>query len=281
MKLRNLFVICIFALALPVFSEGEISDFTNQTVYEFITTRVRLKSWEDQAAVEKIAEIRAETMEKLKSVAVDLEQEECILESLFFTETYEHLIKAETRGDLRVGMKNLMKRNMDCINSRKHEKISKWMYLSAGDVTSYYMTRSIAATFFYGFKVKGYYESALDKDSGLTSANTSLGSWLFYAPAPIGSNKRAEKHYKSGLKGAKTDGEKYMAFQYLSQLYYEQKKISKAEEYLQKAYDLELGHKELDKIRACNKAGYSLFQYNRNRAGIDEKIPESEKQEED
>ena len=47
------------------------------------------------------------------------------------------------------------------------------------------------------------------------------------------------------------------------------------------AYGLELGTKELDLMRKCNDEGISYLQYMRNSSGIDEEIPEAEKEEDD
>lgn len=284
MKISKRFILILILLPLLSVSSWAaecISDYTKQAVLDFMTTRVRLKSEADDKAVEAFNSIREDLLKNLPANAKDLEQERCIIESMCFMEIYEHSLSEEKRASLRKTMKTLMDRNIECMNSRPEENISSWLYLVSGDVTAYYMTRSVAATFLYGFKIKNWYEKGSVKDGGNTGACVSLGNWLFYAPIPFGSNKRAESLYKRAVQISKSAGELYQAYEHLSQLYFEQKKFDLSDFYLQKAYELNLGTKELDLIKTCNKAGYSLFQYYRNRSGIDLEIPENEKEEAD
>lgn len=261
-----------------------ISTYTSEKINEFLTRRIELKSFEHSIAVKEIESMQNESLKNLSQNAIDYEQEEIILKSLYYMEIYEHSMTKANRKDMREQMRQLMEASFKCIDSRSKDKISKWLYSVSGDVTSYYMTRSISATFYYGLKVKGFYEEAIKIDSLMPSANISLGNWFFYAPFPFGSNKKAEKCYKNGIKGAirnDIDGEKYLLYEFISQLYFEQKKYNLCNEYFQKAIDLNLGTRELDLVDSCNKKGYSFYQYNRNKAGIDEELPEDEKDDAD
>lgn len=277
---KVLFVLISFCFS-QVFASQILSDFTEQKVLEFTTLKIQLKSVDDENALAQIEELRKSTLAELPARAVDFEQERAILESIYFMESYEHLITVENRAELRKIMKKHMNENVACMNARKESEISPWLYMVSGDVTAYYMTRSIPATLFYGLRIKSWYEKGADGKNGISGASMSLGNWLFYAPPPFGGKKKALASYENAVKQAKTPGELYLAYEFLSQLYFEMKDSKKSAEYLQKAYDLDLGTKELDKVKNCNEAGYSLYQYNRSRAGIDEKIPEDEMEEED
>lgn len=272
-----LYVFCFFS----AFASEIISDFTQNKVFEFSTLKIQMKSVEDGEAVSKIEEIRASALAELPFKAKDFEQEKRILESIYFMESYEHLITPEKRGELRKIMKLHMNENIACLSSRAENERSPWLYLVCGDVTAYYMTRSVPATLLYGLRIKDWYEKAAKTDGGVSGACLSLGNWLFYAPPPFGGKKKALSSYEKAVLLAKTDGELYLAYEFLSQLYFEMKNLEKCAEYLQKACDLNLGTKELDMVKKCNDAGYSLYQYNRGRAGIDEKIPEDEMEEDD
>lgn len=277
---KLLFVLISFCFS-HVFASQVISDFTEQKLLDFTTLKIQLKSVDDKEALAQIEDLRKSTLEELPSKAIDFEQERTLLESTYFMESYEHLITPENRAELRKIMKNHMNENIACMNARKENKISPWLYVVTGDVTAYYMTRSIPATLMYGLKIKSWYEKGAEGKNGVSGASMSLGNWLFYAPPPFGGKKKALENYEKAVKQAKTPGELYLAYEFLSQLYFEMKNSKKTAEYLQKAYDLNLGTKELDKVKKCNEAGYSLYQYNRNRAGIDEKIPEDEMEEDD
>lgn len=283
MRKRFFSFVLIFSLFTALFAAEPISDYTKQKIEDFVTLRVLLKDEPYESAVKKISEIRDEALAGLPPQAVDFEQEQCILETLYFTEMYEHsLVAVGNQKELRKKMKELMKRDVKCIDSRKKGKLSDWLCLLAGDATSYYMTRSVTATFMYGFRVKKYYEKALEINPNRASARVNLGNWLFYAPQVAGGGKaKAQTQYNIAAVSASIPGEKYMAYIGVSQINYENKKFDVAKEYLQKAVDLNLGHSELDIIKKCNAKGYSNFQYLRNRSGIDEEMAEDEKDDDD
>ena len=260
-----------------------ISDYTIGRVEHFVTFRVTLKSMDDELAYRTILNLKDEALAELPKHAIDFEQEECILETLYLLEYYEHALSSSgNQKELRAQVKNQMKKNMECLENREEGKISDWLYQFTGDITSYYMTRSVAATFFYGLKVKNYYEKAIDVNPKRASSHVCLGNWRFYAPFLFGGGKgRARRHYDDALDCAEIPGEKYMAYIVSSQIRFEKDEKDEAEEFLQKARDLGLGTKDLDLIEKCNKKGYSYFQYLRNRSGIDEEMAEDEKDEED
>ena len=282
--MKNAFLcFALFFIAPFLFASSPISHYTEEKIKDFLTIRIELKSAKDEIALKKIDEIQHTVFSELEKNAIDFEQEKLILESFYFMEKYEHALDPNANRDtLRREMKTLMKRIFSCIASRGDEKSSKWLYNVCGDVTSYYMTRSVKATFFYGLKVKDMYEKAVKLDTTLATANVSLGNWFFYAPRIFGGGKdKAEKCYTAALRGSTTDGERYIAYQALSQLYFEEKNMRLCTLNFEKARELNIGTKELDLMQRCNDAGYSLFQYRRNRAGIDEKIPEAYQDDED
>ncbi|MBR1722105.1 MAG: hypothetical protein IJ727_06440 [Treponema sp.] len=265
------------------FAKDIISSYTREKVEDFVTYRVKLKSEEHETAYSVINELKEQALQNLEAHAIDLEQERCLLESLYFAEYYEHALNSTgNQKELRSEMKRLMKNNLACIEKRSSEQISDWMYQLAGDVTAYYMSRSVPATLLYGMKVKGFYEKAIDTNKKRSISHVCLGNWCFYAPSLFGGGKnKALKHFEDAEKCAEIAGEKYLVYISLSQINYENKNSEKAEEYLSKAIDLDLGRKDLDFIALCNKKGFSYFQYLRNRSGVDEKMSEEEKDEDD
>lgn len=275
-------IVLIFSL-FTAWSEGAISAFTEEKTLDFCTKKIAFMDKDYEASIKEINEIRESVLAELPAHAIDLEQEKCILESVYFMSVYE--LSLNSRGntkELRSQMKEIMKRNVKCLESRKKNKLSDWLCLFTGDTTSFYMTRSVAATFMYGFRVKKYYEKALEINPNRTFARVNLGNWLFYAPFVAGGGKsRAQTQYNLALASALSPGEKYAAYIGVSQINYELGNTAIAEEYLQKAYDLSVGHSELDKISRCNEKGYSNFQYLRNRSGIDVEMSEDEKDEDD
>jgi hypothetical protein len=279
---RLLAFAAVFLFCFSCFAENEISDYTLSKILDFVTLRVQLKSIEDsQEVLDVINSLQEKVFEELPSQAKDYEQEKQILSNLYFMEGYVRRLTKSNYASLRKEMKNQMNDCHKLMEKRSEKNLSKWFYVTTADVTSYYMTRSLAASFYWGFKVKDWHKKALKKDEYMTAANACLANWNFYAPAPIGSNKKARQYYKNGLKGARTLGEKYMIFTYYSQFLYEEKEYAKAAEYLEMAYELDLGTKELDLMKKCNEEGYSYLQYMRDKSGIDEEIPKEEREAED
>ena len=282
---KRLFFLLIFFFIFCAFLSGEnvISDFTRQKVEEFVTYRVTLKSEEHDVAYKKIDELKKQTLAELPNYAKDFEQEQCLLETLYFAEYYEHALNADgNQKELRAEVKRLMKNDFACINARNKNDVCDWLYLLTGDVTAYYMTRSLAATFLYGMKVKDCYEKAAEVNPERASAYVSMGNWCFYAPAILGGGKaKAQKNFDIAEKCVVIPGEKYLVYIAQSQLNFENKKTAVANEYLEKAIALDLGRKDLDLIAKCNKKGISYFEYLRNRSGVDEEMSEDEKDEDD
>ncbi len=283
MNKRVLFLSVFFFFCSLLSAEELISDYTRQRVEDFVTYRVTLKSEEHEAAYKKIDDLKKEALSELPAYAKDLEQEQCLLESLYYAEYYEHALNADgNQKELRAEIKRLMKNNFACIEARDKNQVCDWLYLITGDITAYYMTRSLAATLFYGMKVKEFYEKAAEKNPLRASAYVSLGNWCFYAPALLGGGKaKAQKNFGKAEKCAVIPGEKYLVYIAQSQFNFENKKIDIANAYLDKAIALDLGRKDLDLIARCNKKGISYFQYLRNRSGVDEEMAEDEKDEED
>ncbi len=284
MTKRLFFLSIFFFLSCAfIFAENIISDFTRQKVEEFVTYRVTLKSEDHDVAYKKIDELKKQTLAELPNYAKDFEQEQCLLESLYFAEYYEHALNADgNQKELRAEVKRLMKNNFACINARNKNDVCDWLYLLTGDVTAYYMTRSLAATFLYGMKVRDCYEKAAEVNPERASAYVSMGNWCFYAPAFFGGGKaRAQKNFDIAEKCVVIPGEKYLVYIAQSQLNFENKKTAVANEYLEKAIALGLGRKDLDLIAKCNKKGISYFEYLRNRSGVDEEMSEDEKDEDD
>ena len=280
--LKVFFLFILGCVSQKTFSSG-ISEYTENKIDDFLNIHMILTSYDDKnLALEKLNEIKSGYDKSLKEKALDFEQELLILDTLYLMESYHYIVDPDVNRDaLRPQMKAQMIQNEKFIS--KHPKdASKWMYLFTGDVMSFYMTRSVAATFRYGMRVKKLYETALSIDPALTNANLNLGSWMFYAPRIVGGGiDKTIKFYEKALSGARIDGEKYAACIQLSQYYFEKKKMQSVEKYLSEAEKLIPGGKEIALIRKINSMGISLFQYNRNKAGIDEKMKESEMDEDD
>ena len=275
-------IICCLCCAF-LSAENVISDYTLQKVEDFVTYRVTLKSEDHAVAYKIIDELKNEALAELPAYAKDFEQEQCLLESLYFAEYYEHALNADgNQKELRAEMKRIMKNDLACIDTHDKNQICDWMYELTADVTAYYMTRSLAATLLYGMKVKDFFEKAIAANPERACSYVSLGNWCFYAPAIVGGGKsKAQKNFDTAEKCVVIPGEKYLVYIAQSQINFENGKKAAAQEYLDKAIALDLGRKDLDLIMKCNQKGISYFKYLRNRSGVDEEMSEDEKDDDD
>ena len=105
---KRIFLLALISCVSKIFAGQIISDFTQNKINEFCTLKIQLKSEDDDEAVKKIENRREKVISSLAEYAVDFEQEKRILESIYFMESYEHLITPEKRAELRKIMKNHM-----------------------------------------------------------------------------------------------------------------------------------------------------------------------------
>ncbi len=287
LRIRLLFIYFLLCLcaAFPVCGGEVISSYTQEKIDEFMTLHMQLTACATNAeALAKIDAFEAETDSMLPSVAVDYEQEKLILESVYLMERYHYKFDPnKNRAELRALFKSQMQKNEELLDSLpKGENANKWLYLFTGDVTSFYMTRSLPATLRYGMHVKKLYQKALELDAGFTFANLNLGNWIFYAPKIVGGGlNKSQVWFQTAFDNARTAGEQYAAALQLSQFWFEKQEPDKCREYLAVAERLIPGSKEVARTRKVNNFGISLFQYNRNQSGIDEKMDKAEMDEND
>ncbi|MCR5762160.1 MAG: TRAP transporter TatT component family protein [Treponema sp.] len=229
-------------------------------------------------SMKMLDEFKKQTERELPMHAIDIEQELLIFESLYVMERHHYLYDYEDkRPFLCDAMKAQMEKNENYLAKFKsRENANKWLYVLTGDVTSCYMTFSLSATLRYGFHVKDLYEKALKLDSGLSYALTNLGQWMFYAPKIFGGGKKkALKCFTRAVESSKNDGEQFFSDMYMSQFYFDRKKMDLSKKYFDKAYAFNQDSSYLELIKILNENGWSLFYYNRHRAGIDADIKNS------
>ncbi len=226
---------------------------------------------ETEAPLRKIAALEKEMLSVLQKSAVDYEQEQLILESLYLMERRHYQFNPKTKSpELNDLFKEQFRKNERWLNSHENQPVNKWMLLFTGDLTSCYMVRSMAATISYGMHVRRLYERALEEDPQFALAYINLGLWRQYAPKIFGGGEeRAFEEYTKAFACAKTDSEKYISSLYISQYWYEKHDAEKCADYLQIAEDTFPQSKEIPLIKKINAEGISLFTYNRNQSGVD------------
>lgn len=269
---------CLFSI-FPCFACEEISSYSEQRIAEFMKSRVEFSSCKsNMESMKLLDEFKRQTDQELPLHAIDIEQEKLIFDSFYVMERHHYMYDFEDkRPFLCDAMKSQMEKNEGYLSTLKgRENANKWLYVLTGDVTSCYMTFSLSATLRYGFHVKDLYEKALKLDSSLSYALTNLGQWMFYAPKIFGGGKKkALKCFSRAVESSKNDGEQFFSDMYMSQFYFDRKEMEKSKEFLEKASALNRKSSYLELIKILNENGWSLFYYNRHRAGIDADIKNS------
>ena len=77
------------------------------------------------------------------------------------------------------------------------------------------------------------------------------------------------------MESSRNDGEQFFSDIYMSQYYFDRKEMGLSKEFLEKASAYNQDSRYVEQIKMLNENGWSLFYYNRHRAGIDEDIKNS------
>ncbi len=277
MKFRWIIFTVLCLLPAQLFAGVQISDYTAAKLREFSVYRMHFSAYENVYDVlNDIDTFEAEIQKNLAREAVDYEQEKLIWESEFAMERYVYKFDLDKgQKNIRIMLREQMKRNEAWLKDHEAtDGANKWLYVLTGDVTSCYMTFSVAVTLLKGLWVRELYEKAVEQDPLFQQANTNLGQWLFYAPGIFGGGKKkALARFQQAYDGARTEVEQYFAGVYLSQGLLENKESALSSQYLSKSDKMNPNSKWIATIKRINAQNISLFKYNRKRSGIDDNDP--------
>lgn len=263
-------IICIFVLLFCADFMYSLSEETQNHIDEFMTLRMKLSTFEtrDEAAA-KIKEFEKAYVSKTREAYGEMEAQ--ILENFIVMELFNVYYDNPpmSKTEFRKMLSDQKAKNESFINAHKDEKINVWFWVTSGDVFSCWTTFSVKDILFYGMEIKNYYLSAYEDNPKCSYLLTNLAQWYFQAPKiGGGSNSKARSYFEEARNCAKNDAEKYFADIFLSQFLFEQKEFDRAAELLNEADSLNPGSKYIALIKAQNKAGRSLYQYNRKRSAV-------------
>ena len=272
---------CLMAVLMlsPLAAGERLSDYSLQKYQEFTGNRVRWTTYRDNKAIlNEIDAFMADVHRNLPYKALDYEQERLFWESNYQVETFCYIFAVEDLDlkEVRLALKELMQKDEAYIAAHEKMKgpqggVAPQMYILTSDVTSCYMSFSVASAMFHGMRVKGLYSAALKKDASLWNANTGMGQWLYYAPGVFGGGlKKASKYFQTAYEGAKDDGDRFFTSVYLSQIRFEEGDSAAASRYLAEAESICPESLHVKLVRRQNAKGRSIFYYNRHRSGVDD-----------
>ena len=253
---------CNFVFAISEETQAHIDEFMNlRMVHSTFETR--------DEAVTKIKDFERAYVSKTRETYGEMEAQ--ILENFIVMELFNVYYDNPpmSKTEFRKMLSDQKAKNEAFINAHKDEKLNVWYWVTSGDVFSCWTTFSVKDILFYGMDIKNYYLSAYEDNPKCSYLLTNLAQWYFQAPKiGGGSNSKARSYFEEARNCAKNDAEKYFADIFLSQFLFEQKEFDRATELLNEADSLNPGSKYIALIKAQNKAGRSLYQYNRKRSAV-------------
>ena len=253
---------CDFVFAISEETQAHIDEFMNlRMVHSTFETR--------DEAVTKIKDFERAYVSQTRETYGEMEAQ--ILENFIVMELFNVYYDNPpmSKTEFRKMLSDQKSKNEAFINAHKDEKLNVWYWVTSGDVFSCWTTFSVKDILFYGMDIKNYYLSAYEDNPKCSYLLTNLAQWYFQAPKiGGGSNSKARSYFEEARNCAKNDAEKYFADIFLSQFLFEQKEFDRAAELLNEADSLNPGSKYIALIKAQNKAGRSLYQYNRKRSAV-------------
>lgn len=276
---KTIFVGLLALIAAPIFAGEKLSDYTLQKYKEFTSNRVKWTTYSDSNAIlSEIDTFMGDVYRTLPYKALDYEQEKLFWESNYQVETFCYIFAKEGQDltQIRLVLKDLMLKDEAYIEAHENMTgvrggVAPEMYILTSDVTSCYMSFSVASSLYNGMRVKNLYEEALKKNPTLWNANTGLGQWLFYAPGLVGGSvKKAAQYFQAAYDGAECEGSRFFTSIYLSQIFFEMGDTAECAKYLAVAESICPDSHQLQLVKRQNTKGVSLFYYNRHRTGVDD-----------
>ena len=253
---------CDFVFAISEETQAHIDEFMNlRMVHSTFETR--------DEVVTKIKDFERAYVSQTRETYGEMEAQ--ILENFIVMELFNVYYDNPpmSKTEFRKMLSDQKAKNEAFINAHKDEKLNVWYWVTSGDVFSCWTTFSVKDILFYGMDIKNYYLSAYEDNPKCSYLLTNLAQWYFQAPKiGGGSNSKARSYFEEARNCAKNDAEKYFADIFLSQFLFEQKEFDRAAELLNEADSLNPGSKYIALIKAQNKAGRSLYQYNRKRSAV-------------
>lgn len=192
-------------------------------------------------------------------------QEKLVIDSFYLTEIYNYVYEIKSYdSSMKSQLTAQIEKNEAYINSNKGN-VSEWLYLITSDCLSCYMSYSpVSGAIKYGMKVKTYYEECLAINSKNSVCLTHYAQWFYWAPAINGGSKKKTKtNLENAVACATTDGDKFYAEIYYSQILYDLGDKANAATHLAKAKAICPKSEFVKELETLNSKGYSIFSNNR------------------
>ena len=256
-------------LALANFSaSAEISDRAQKAVDDFMDLRMKIAGLSSDQALAQVADFE-------KKLSVDSsfssQEDRLVLVNFIIMEKYNFLRKQKgSKPQLKKLLKELKEKNEAWFAANGEGKAGVWLLATSADVTSCYMSYSVAEVMKSGLSLREKYLKAVALDPAFSYGWTNLGQWYYWAPAINGgSGKKARAAFEHAVAAAKNPAEKFFACVFYSQFLIEEKEFENAAAMLDQAEAQDPKNPYVDFLRSVNKTGDSFFDWSKKHSQME------------
>ena len=247
---------------------AEITPAAQKAVDDFMGLRMKIAGLSSDAALAQVADFE-------KKMSVDStfssQEDRLVLVNFIIMEKYNFLRKEKgSKEQLKKLLKELKEKNEAWFAANGEAKAGKWLLATSADVTSCYMSYSLAEVMKSGMALRDKYKASVERDPGFSYGWNNLAQWYYWAPAINGgSDKNAREAFESAVKGAKTPAEKFFACVFFSQFLFEEKEFKKSSDLLDEAEAQDSKNPYVAFMRKINKDGDSFFEWNKKHSQME------------
>ncbi len=270
----------ILGIGLYAQASTSISAACTSLIDEFMNCRLELAVVDRSKDLEKAESILYGFIADHESLVSQLSpQEQVIITNFYVNERYALYWDMPEKNDF---VRGFLKDQMNVIESWganiKNNACNKWLLATRADVTSCYMSYTVADVMKYGLALKPMYEEAVKQDPEFCYGLINLGQWYFWAPGISGgSKKKATNCLERAYAAAKTPAEKYYACYFYSQMLFENGKTADAAKILAEAEAILPDSINIKTAKKANKDGLSLFAYQKKNSSLSEEAADKDK----
>ncbi len=253
-------------------------DFTNkenEMIAQVLEFRVNLRALDNaDSCIQKITQYKAEISETINSFSTEAQ---IVLNNMLATAHYNCEYEKDMHSPLMEGiLRPQYEKIVEYSKDKTAEELNPWFVLTSADVTNsmmQFLPRSASIT--VGLQEKKDYAVVVKNNPQMSFALTLSGWWYYYAPGVGGGSvSKAGEFFTKAQNYALSNYDKYYCSINLAQFYFEQKDSAKCDFYMAEAEKILPDTRYCKLLKAMNKIGYSLFDYNMNsrREKIDKKL---------
>ena len=274
MKKISLIFIFISLVLLPVFSVQTLSDEEQKAIDDMMIFRLNTSTNTPETTIKAVDAYMKSFASEVGTKHIS-EEVQLIIENYLIIEKCSCLEEINPdSSELKTLLGTQNKKNEKWFETHKSDIKNSWLYCSySGLISNNLKFLGVFAKMEQGLLVKEYLEKALEQNPDMTFAQMGLALWYFYAPAISGGSvNTALTFYEKAVSNARNNAELFMAEYYLSQCYFQKGKKDEYNKTMDSLRKLLPENRKVALLERLNDAGYSIFDYQDNRAKVEKKL---------